>query len=184
LRETTGSLFVYASMTSMLPQPDTHAFKEYRDRLLEDCGNPTDPIEVLIIEQIVLAHFNIGRLQFKAATAEGAEAAKVYGGLAAQLLGELRRTSLALQGYRLSARQLKLTAGVAPAIPAAVAADQGTAMPAATSRSEQPDIEVGRKEGDDLDDGTIVPFKAEEPEAGRGGEAQRPETERAVARGA
>ena len=45
----------------------------YRDRLLADCGNPTDPIEVMIIEQLGLAHFYLGLMHCKAANAGSVE---------------------------------------------------------------------------------------------------------------
>jgi hypothetical protein len=100
LRETAGSLFLYASMGGFLTQVDPAAFKIFRDRLLLDAGNPTDPIEVMLIEQLALAHMNIGRLYFRSATADGLEAAKAYGSLAVALTGEFRRSALALQAYR------------------------------------------------------------------------------------
>ena len=32
------------------------AFKVYLDRLLQDAGNPTDPVEIVLLEQLALAH--------------------------------------------------------------------------------------------------------------------------------
>ena len=46
--------------------------------VLEDAGNPTDPIERMLVEQICLAHHNIGRLHVKAASADHPEEARVY----------------------------------------------------------------------------------------------------------
>jgi hypothetical protein len=100
LRETAGSLFLYASMGGLLQRVDAAAFKIYRDQLLLDAGNPSDSVEVMLVEQLALAHFNVGRLHFRSATADGLEAARAYGSLAVALTGEFRRTALALRAYR------------------------------------------------------------------------------------
>jgi hypothetical protein len=107
LRETAGSLFLYASMGGFLTQVDPAAFKLFRDRLLLDAGNPTDPVEVMLVEQLALAHMNVGRLHFRSATADGLEAAKAFGSLAVALTGEFRRTALALQAYRAAGGAVK-----------------------------------------------------------------------------
>jgi hypothetical protein len=106
LRDTAAAAFLFSSMAGTFTQADTAAFRKFRDQLLADAGGPTDPIEIMMIEQIVLAHMNIGRLQFRSSTAESVELARGYGGMATQLLAEFRRTCLALQAFRLSARQL------------------------------------------------------------------------------
>ena len=82
LRETSGAAFLYATMSDLFQQADTTAFKLFRDQLLADAGNPSDPIEIMMIEQIALAHMNVGWLQFRSATAGTADAAKIYGGMA------------------------------------------------------------------------------------------------------
>lgn len=104
LAETSGAMFLYASMAGVFREAEALAYKKYRDRLLVDCGGPSDPIEIMLIEQLALAHLNSGRLHFRAANAEGLEGARVYGGLAVLLQGELRRTALALAAYRSAAR--------------------------------------------------------------------------------
>lgn len=76
---------------------DTPAFKVFLKRLHEDAGSPTSPIARMMIEQLALAHFRIAQLQIKAAHAEGLEAAKIYNAMAARLLGEFRRSALALE---------------------------------------------------------------------------------------
>jgi hypothetical protein len=106
LRETTSSLFHYAAMAPAFKVIDSKAFKLYRDRLLADCGHPRDPIEIMIIEQLSLAHFSMGLLSCKAANNRQPEAVGVYSGAAARLMGEFRRSALALQAYRAAARQL------------------------------------------------------------------------------
>ena len=77
-----------------------HAYKLYLDKLLEDAGNPDDPIEHMMIEQLALAHFRIAQLHASAGQAKGIEAAKIYNAAAARMLGEFRRTALGLRAYR------------------------------------------------------------------------------------
>jgi hypothetical protein len=145
IREGAGPAFLYGSMAAMFPKIDTAAFKIFRDRLLADAGNPSDPIEVMMIEQIVLAHMNIGRLQFKSATSDSLDAAKVYGGLAIQLLGEFRRTCLGLQALRTSTRSA--TGTIANPSTAVAAGDVAESKaPARAAGTDPPDPELVSKE--------------------------------------
>jgi len=75
-------------------------FKRYLDRLLEQSGNPTDPIERMMIQQVALAHFRIAQLHARADKAKTVDAAKQYTAVAIRLTGELRRMGLAIQRYR------------------------------------------------------------------------------------
>jgi hypothetical protein len=176
LRDTAAAAFLFSSMAGTFTQADTAAFRKFRDQLLADAGGPTDPIEIMMIEQIILAHMNIGRLQFRSSTAESVELARGYGNMAAQLLAEFRRTCLALQAFRLSARQL------ARADAAQQVLCVETSDTAATTECEKEtlDIEKFTKEGADHDDAT-VPFPAEEPASGGGRPDERQEAKRAIA---
>jgi hypothetical protein len=106
LRESIPALFMHTSMNKPFKTVEIGAYKLYRDGLLADCGNPTDPIEIMVIEQLALAHFNMGLLQCRAANATQVEATNVYASAAARLMGEFRRSALALQAYRAASRQL------------------------------------------------------------------------------
>jgi hypothetical protein len=79
---------------------DGQAAQAYLECLLEDAGNPRDPIERMMVEQLAVAHFRIAQLHVRAQKAQGVEAAKLYTAAAARLLGEFRRTALALRPYR------------------------------------------------------------------------------------
>lgn len=79
---------------------DTAAYRVYLGRVLKDLGDPADPIERMLIEQLCLAHFRTAQLHAGAGQAQGAEAVKAYNAVAARMLGELRRTALALKAYR------------------------------------------------------------------------------------
>lgn len=177
LRDTAAAAFLFSSMAGTFTQADTVAFRKFRDQLLADAGGPTDPIEIMMIEQIVLAHMNIGRLQFRSSTAESVEVARGYGGMAAQLLAEFRRTCLALQAFRLSARQLART-DAAQQVLCTETVDAATAT--TEFEKETPDTEKTSTEGADHDHGT-VPFQAEESASGGGQPDQRQKAKRSIA---
>lgn len=79
---------------------DGSAFRVYLERLLADAGNPADPVERMLLEQLAFAHFRTAQLHVAAGRSKGAEAAKLLSAAAARLLGEFRRTALALRAYR------------------------------------------------------------------------------------
>ena len=70
------------------------------DRLVENAGNPGDAIEVMLIEQLTMAHYRAAELQAKAGEATSFEAIKIYNTAAARMSAEVRKTALALQTYR------------------------------------------------------------------------------------
>jgi hypothetical protein len=101
LKEALGAFFLSRSMGKNSEKFGLQAFKLYRDNLLAEAGDPSDPIEVMLLEQLALSHLNIGRLHAEAATAtSNPEHAKIYGSLAIGLTAEFRRTALALKAYR------------------------------------------------------------------------------------
>lgn len=106
LRDSTLSMFAHAAMAPFLKGISWESFRLYRDRLLADCGGPTDPVEVMLIEQLSMAHMSLGLLSAKATNAGKAEVVGIYSGAAARLMGEFRRSALALQAYRHANRQL------------------------------------------------------------------------------
>jgi hypothetical protein len=79
---------------------DGSACRVFLERLLADAGNPADPVERMLLEQLALAHFRTAQLHVAAGQSKGAEAAKLLSAAAARLLGEFRRTALALRAYR------------------------------------------------------------------------------------
>jgi len=164
LAETSASAFMYFTMAGVFRQADSLAYKLFRDRLLVECGSPTDPIEIMLIEQLALAHLNTGRLHFKSATADGLEAARTYGALAIALAGEFRRGALALKAYR-----AKPQAGEGRS----TKADDSGRDPIAGQ--EAVDGELGSNTGDEVDGGTIP---LPESQAGRGREAEQGEKAR------
>jgi hypothetical protein len=75
-------------------------YRAFLDKVRADAGNPTDPVEVMMLEQLVLAHFRSAQLQAQAGMADGLEEAKLYNAAAARLLSEFRLTALSLAAYR------------------------------------------------------------------------------------
>lgn len=100
VKDVFAAFFLSNSMGTVSKVFDVRALELYRDNLLSDAGNPSDPIQIMMIEQLALAHLNIGRLHGEAATARDLNHAKAYGSLAIGLTGEFRRTALALKAYR------------------------------------------------------------------------------------
>jgi len=90
---------------------DANAFRVFLEQLSKDAGSPTDPVERMILEQIALAHYRLGELYVKASAAAGNEATKILNAATARLLGEFRRTTLALASYRSREQQTKLLSG-------------------------------------------------------------------------
>jgi hypothetical protein len=122
LRDTVPSLFMFASMIQPFKQISEGAYKLFRERLLADC-NASDPIEVMLVEQLALAHFNMGLLHCKAANARQVEAVGVYSGAAARLMAEFRRSALGLQAFRAASRQLAAESPRPAALPLGDLAD-------------------------------------------------------------
>ena len=101
VKDKAGATYLAASAERVL---GTHispqAYAPYMEKLLVDCGNPVDPIEQMLVEQITLAHHNIGRLHVQAARASSVQEANAYNSAAARLLAEFRRTVSTLKSYR------------------------------------------------------------------------------------
>lgn len=76
------------------------AFKVYQDRLLREAGSPTNPVEIMLLEQLSLAHLRVAQLHAQAELAKSIEETKVCSTAATRLTGEVRRLALALKAYR------------------------------------------------------------------------------------
>jgi len=70
------------------------------DLMLRDSGRPTDPVEVMLLQQILVAFHHSLELQRRMMTSNSPEAMKIYSSAACSLLAEFRRLSGALQNYR------------------------------------------------------------------------------------
>lgn len=98
------SIAVMALLWLQSPGPlkelDAQAFIAYHARTLAAMGQPSDPIEVMLIEQFLLAHQQLVTLQRRAVEASSINEIEVYSRLVMRLLSEFRKTGLALQEYR------------------------------------------------------------------------------------
>jgi hypothetical protein len=79
---------------------ESAGYKLFLENILKDSGDPGDPIERMLIEQLTFAHLRIAQLQSLAGTAKANEAIKLLNSAASRLLGEFRRTALAVRAYR------------------------------------------------------------------------------------
>ena len=78
---------------------DGPTFKAYRDALVNEAGS-RDILEQFMLESVALAHLASFHLLANAGVADTAEAAGIYASAAAKLMGELRRTIVAIQEMR------------------------------------------------------------------------------------
>jgi hypothetical protein len=75
-------------------------YQQYRNHILADSGAPSDPLEMMMLEQQIWAHFRIADLHVEAAVATSPELIELYTAAGAKLMGEFRRTCLAIREYR------------------------------------------------------------------------------------
>lgn len=101
LQHRTTACYLYAALSKSLGGGFAiWSCQLYLDKLLEEAGSPNDPVERMLVEQLALAHHNLGRLYLQAAQAATTEEAEVFNTAAARLLAEFRRLALALREYR------------------------------------------------------------------------------------
>ena len=72
----------------------------YLDEMIQESGNPSDPVEIMLLEQLAMCHQYSIQMQALSKKAEGIEAIELYMSGAARLSGEFRKTALALKEYR------------------------------------------------------------------------------------
>ena len=87
---------------------DASGYAAYVQNLLDDTGVQHDPIQRMLVEQLALAHLRIAQLHAQANQSKELEAIKLYTAAAARLLGEFRRTALAVQQARTPSRDAKV----------------------------------------------------------------------------
>jgi hypothetical protein len=101
LRQLGAACYLYAAAAQVVgPGFDVPVWKAYLDTYLQAAGDPADPVERILLEQLALAHHALGRLHVRAGSRESVEEVQAYLGAIARLLAEVRRTALALKAYR------------------------------------------------------------------------------------
>ena len=74
--------------------------KVYVNSFIRDAGEPTDPVELILLQQLLMAHHRVAQLHARAEGVTAPEAVKVLNAAASRLLGEVRRLALAIRQYR------------------------------------------------------------------------------------
>src|SRR5262245_14874468 len=72
----------------------------FLEGVAREAGVAGDPVEVMLVEELALAHNRVAEFHSRAARADGLEAIAVYTNAALRLMVEVRRTALALAEYR------------------------------------------------------------------------------------
>lgn len=81
-------------------QIEVTGYRGFLDEMVRESGNPSDPVEIMLLEQVAMCHLLSMRLQSKASQAEGTDAIELYMSGGARLSAEFRKTALALKEYR------------------------------------------------------------------------------------
>jgi hypothetical protein len=138
---------MYGSMAGLTGSAiDPHAFVVYRNRLLEKCGHPEDPVEVMSVEQIALAHFGIARLHLRSGDARQAEVAVAYSNGAARRMAEFRRTALAWREFQVKSADHRSKSELRGGKDADSPTSRNGRANGCTSRKNGHDTELGGKE--------------------------------------
>lgn len=176
MHESSGSAYLYCTMAHVFRDVGPDAYKAYLRQVLADAGDPTDPIERMLLEQITLAHHNVGRLHVKAAAAESLEEARIYLGSAALLTGEFRRTVATLKKYREPTGVPALRVEAAPATSADAVDESAAGFGAGPSsdvvRKPQLTELVSKPAPGAIDDDATILCLATEPQTGAGWETE------------
>lgn len=114
LDERLFSAFVFGALKgSVGDQIAPEVFNAWVKKLLSESGNPRDPVERTLVEQLILAHQHVCILTNRSTASKSAKDTAAYATAVARLQAEIRRTSLALKEYREAAggRSLKVMSG-------------------------------------------------------------------------
>jgi hypothetical protein len=118
-----------------LPQVSPEAVRVFINSFMRDAGEPVDPVEKMLLEELVLTHFGAIQKHVRAAAADAPEHVRLLTAAATQLTHAVRQTSLTLGEYRGRNR--------APA-GAAAPQQQGASPAGAKSAGPPPDAPPGR----------------------------------------
>ncbi|HKB41260.1 MAG TPA: hypothetical protein VKD72_32850, partial [Gemmataceae bacterium] len=100
LRDFGPAALLYGSSAPLLGEAlDVDTWKLYLDGFLKELGSPADPVARLMIQQLELAHFALGRLHVRASTRVLPQEVAAYSSAISRLLGEFRRTARAVMAF-------------------------------------------------------------------------------------
>ncbi len=94
IRIMTSGLYLYGSNGHVFPQLGTTSCITYVAGMVRDAGDPVDPLERLLVEQLVLLNHAAGRLLMKAAQSSTPEASSLLHASAARMFSEYRKSFL------------------------------------------------------------------------------------------
>src|SRR5262245_30026930 len=101
LKAETGACYLYSALAPLFGKDiELGAYRVYLAGLLKESGDPTAPLERMLVEQLAFCHHAVGHYHVKAAGCADVQEATAYTGAAARLMGEYRRSLLALKSYR------------------------------------------------------------------------------------
>lgn len=72
----------------------------YINSYLRDAGDPADPVERILLQQLLMAHHRLAQLHVRSEQTTSLEAMRILNPAATRLLGELRQLALAIRQYR------------------------------------------------------------------------------------
>jgi hypothetical protein len=98
------------------------ALRLFLARFQQEAGSPQDPVEQLLLDQLVAAHLKVGELYALAATAAKLEFKQLYANGAVRLLGAVCQLVSTLATYRSSAGKRRRRTKAGRPSPAAAAA--------------------------------------------------------------
>jgi hypothetical protein len=100
VRGMASGLYFYGAAARIFPQLKTTTCITYVQDMVEDCGDPRDPLERLLVEQLIQIHHAAGRLLVKAEHAGAAEASSLLIASAARMFSEYRKGLQTLRTLR------------------------------------------------------------------------------------
>jgi hypothetical protein len=95
-----GPVILALQAVAMGRDVPVEAWRLYLDDFVRQAGNPSDPVEKLMVEQLALAHNAITKLYVRAASADDPAFSEVCFSALTRLLAEVRRMALAIREYR------------------------------------------------------------------------------------
>jgi len=79
---------------------EVQGYRCYLDDLIRESGNPTDPVAIMMLEQLAMGHLFSMRLYSKASEAQGTEATELYILNGLRLSAEFRKLASTFKEYQ------------------------------------------------------------------------------------
>src|SRR5262245_40151185 len=100
LRDLGMAAHLYGASAPLLADAlDIESWKIYADGFIRDLGEPRDAVARMLGEQLALAHFAVANLHIRAASRVAPQEVAAFYGAITHLMGEFRRSAVALKAY-------------------------------------------------------------------------------------